>query len=139
MAVKWIIFSQCNNIQKMRPLSNRTEPHEHDRNQILKDINTDYAVLSPGTRQREARRVLRPFPHSRRKRWCATACSICILHEMISTPSAQLKDVKTHALLLEMPDKSTQSQSKLALIQRIKTILYILFQYKSTVSTAHSA
>jgi hypothetical protein len=58
---------------------------------------------------------------------------------MISTPSAQLKDGKTHALLLEAPDKSTQSQSKLVLMQGNKTILYILFQYKSTVSTAHSA
>jgi len=37
--------------------------------------------------------------------------------------------------MLSAPDKSTQSQSKLALMQgnKNKTILNILFQYKSTV------
>lgn len=54
MAAQRLVFPQGYNLQltwKLIQLSNRTDLHEYDRNQIVKDINTDYAVRSPGTVQ----------------------------------------------------------------------------------------
>lgn len=54
MAAQRLVFPQGYNLQLTQmliQLSNRTDLHEYDRDQIVKDINTDYALRSPGTVQ----------------------------------------------------------------------------------------